>query len=105
MRIDGTLVRKDGQSHEEFLRYWENEHAPIAKELPGLVKYTIDYPTAPEKSAYDGIAQLYFEDMQALKEAFTSEAGEKVQEDATNFIDVEQGPTLYLEESVQVDYV
>ncbi|WP_241431982.1 EthD family reductase [Haloferax mucosum] len=97
------VVRADGYTHEEFVERWMGPHADIAKELPGLQKYSTSLPTDPERSEYDGIVELYFEDMGALKAAFDSETGERVNADAAEFIDMEQGPTLYVEETVQLD--
>ncbi|ELZ84705.1 hypothetical protein C453_11841 [Haloferax elongans ATCC BAA-1513] len=97
------VVRKDEYTHEEFVERWTGEHADLAKDLPGLKKYVTSLPTAPERSEYDGIVELYFEDMESLKAAFSSEIGEAVNADAAEFIDMEQGPTEYVEETVQLD--
>lgn len=95
------LVRKESLSREEFTRYWEEEHAPLVEELPNVQRYVTALPTDPEQSPYDGIAELYFEDMTALGEAFDSEAGEAVFEDAAEFTDQEAGEVLYVEETEQ----
>lgn len=97
------LVRKDGYSHEEFAERWQSEHAEIAKDLPGLRKYATSVPTNPEAVEYDGVLELYFDDAAALDEAFKSEVGERVQADAAEFIDLDAGPTLVVEETVQLD--
>ncbi|WP_416841612.1 EthD domain-containing protein [Haloferax sp. DFSO52] len=103
IKLVNLVVRKPDYSHEEFVERWTGEHADIAKELPGLQKYSTSLPTDPERSSYDGIVELYFEDMDALKTAFSSETGERVNADAAQFIDMEQGPTLYVDETVQLD--
>lgn len=92
------LVRKESLSYEEFLTYWEEEHAPLVEDLPGVQRYITSHPTDPEKSAYDGIAEVYFEDMETLGAAFESEAGEAIQADAAEFADQEAGEILYMEE-------
>jgi uncharacterized protein (TIGR02118 family) len=61
------LVRKDGLSHDEFLDHWANEHVPLAREIPGVVRYVRVVPTEPEYAEFDGIAELYFEDLDALR--------------------------------------
>ncbi|MFC7205335.1 EthD family reductase [Haloferax namakaokahaiae] len=103
IKLVNLVVKKDEYSHEEFVERWMGSHAELAKDLPGLKKYVTSLPTAPERSAYDGIVELYFEDMGALKAAFDSEIGEAVNADAAEFIDMEQGPTLYVEEEIQLD--
>lgn len=97
------LERHDDYTHEEFVERWQGSHADLAKDLPNLQKYTTSVPTDPERSAYDGVVELYFEDMADLQAAFESETGEEVMADAAEFADVEAGPTLYVEETVQLD--
>ncbi|WP_266077670.1 EthD family reductase [Haladaptatus caseinilyticus] len=103
IKMVDLLVRKDGMTHEEFEDYWLNEHSDIAKELPGLRKYVTSVSKDPEKAGYDGVLELYFDSTADMKAAFDSEQGEKVMADAAEFLDMEQGPTLILEETVQVD--
>jgi uncharacterized protein (TIGR02118 family) len=97
------LVRKESYSHDEFTTYWEKEHAPLVDDLPNVQRYLTSLPTDPEESAYDGIAELYFEDMAALGEAFDSAAGDALLEDAAEFTNQEAGEVLYMEETVQLD--
>ncbi|SFR66307.1 EthD family reductase [Halogeometricum limi] len=103
IKLVNLVSRREGYTHEEFVERWLGEHTDIAKEMPGLKKYTTSVPTDPERSEYDGIVELYFEDMAALSAAFESEAGERTNADAAEFIDMEAGPTMYVEETVQVD--
>jgi uncharacterized protein (TIGR02118 family) len=103
IKIVDMLVRKDGYSHEEFVERWQGDHADLAKELPGLRKYVTSVPAAPDRAEYDGILELYFDDAAALNEAFESEVGQEVQADAAEFIDVEAGPRMVVEETVQLD--
>lgn len=97
------LVRKDGFTHEEFVERWQGDHAELAKDLPGLVKYATSVPTNPDQVEYDGVLELYFEDAAALQAAFDSEVGQEVQADAAEFVDVGAGPRLVVEETVQLD--
>ncbi|WIV66998.1 EthD family reductase [Natrialbaceae archaeon AArc-T1-2] len=103
IKLVELLVRRDGYSHEEFLARWQGEHAEIARELPGLVRYSTSVPTDPESVEYDGVLELTFESEQALGEAFRSEVGRAVQEDAAEFVDVGAGPRMIVEETVHVD--
>jgi uncharacterized protein (TIGR02118 family) len=97
------LERRDDYTHEEFVERWQGSHADLAKDLPNLQKYTTSVPNDPQRSAYDGIVELYFEDMADLQEAFESETGEAVMADAAEFADVDAGPTMYVEETVQLE--
>ncbi|MFL5628430.1 MAG: EthD family reductase [Ktedonobacteraceae bacterium] len=71
-----------------FDRYYQQVHAPLARKLPGLKGYTTDKPislTSQEKSPYYMIADLYWDNMQALREALQSSEGQAVAADIQNF--------------------
>ncbi len=57
-------------------QYW-NDHIPIAKQMPGLRKYTVHkVVTAPRgEPAYYQVAELEFDNMDSLKNAISSQAG------------------------------
>ncbi|USZ67941.1 EthD family reductase [Halorussus salilacus] len=103
VKLVDLLVRKDGLTHEEFVEYWTGDHADLAEQLPGLRKYVTSVPKDPEKAGYDGLLELYFDDTAAIGEAFESEIGQEVQADAANFVDMDEGPTLVVDETVQLD--
>ncbi|NUC70949.1 EthD family reductase [Haloterrigena sp. SYSU A558-1] len=109
------LVRKDGLSHEEFVDYWQNNHTPIAREIEGVVRYQQVLPTEPDHAEFDGLAELYFEDLEALHDALGSEGSrdydpengkaKEAREDVDNFLAVEERPRFIGEEIVQKDEV
>ncbi|MDY6764657.1 MAG: EthD family reductase, partial [Halobacteria archaeon] len=68
------LVRKDGMTHDEFMDHWANRHVPIAREIPGVVRYARVVPTDPENAEFDGVAELYFEDLKALRASLGHES-------------------------------
>ena len=69
------LTRKEGMSHEEFIRLWVNEHAPLARAVPGLRRYVLSFvtsqPVRPDIPRHgievDGIAELWYDDAEAMK--------------------------------------
>jgi uncharacterized protein (TIGR02118 family) len=107
------LVRKEGMSHEEFVDHWQNNHTPIAREIEGVVKYDTVLPTDPENAEFDGIAELYFEDLDALHDALGSEGSrdydpaqgkaKEAREDVNNFLAIDERPRFIGEETVQKD--
>ena len=97
------LVRADGYSHEAFLERWQGEHAELARELPGLKRYSTSAPTNPEEVEYDGVLQLTFESEAAMNEAWASEVGEEVMADAAEFVEIGAGPRMVVEDTVHVD--
>ncbi|NHN40866.1 EthD family reductase [Halorubellus sp. JP-L1] len=103
IKLVNMLVRADDLTHEEFVDYWYDEHVPLAKGLPHAKKYATSVPTDPDRSEYDGVVELYFEDMGDLQAAFESDVGEAVQADLAEFAKPDEGATLYVEETVQFD--
>lgn len=97
------LTRDPDLSHDEFVTYWHGDHAELAEQLPNLRKYSVSVPTKPAKSPYDGVAELYFESEDAMKAAFGSDEGHELQQDFGTFVDVEESPTLYVNEAVRLD--
>jgi uncharacterized protein (TIGR02118 family) len=57
-------------SDAEFRRIWLGDHVRYAKQLPGVLEYTIDFVTNAPKSAPSGIATLRFDSREALEAAF-----------------------------------
>jgi len=57
-------------------QYWD-DHIPIAKQMPGLRKYTVHKVlSAPRgEPAYYQVAELEFDNMDSLKNAISSQAG------------------------------
>ncbi|MDG5776383.1 EthD family reductase [Haloarculaceae archaeon H-GB2-1] len=107
------LVRKDGLTHEEFRDHWLNEHVPIAREIPGVVRYATVLPTDPENAEFDGVAELYFEDLDALRAALGHESARDydpddpksraAREDVDEFLAVADRPRFVGRETVQTD--
>ncbi|WP_049972149.1 EthD domain-containing protein [Haladaptatus cibarius] len=105
------LVRQEGMSHEEFVEYWQTNHTEIAREIDGVVKYDTVLPVTPEESEFDGIAELYFEDLDALHDALGSEGSrdydpdkgkaKEAREDVNNFLALEDRPRFIGKETVQ----
>jgi uncharacterized protein (TIGR02118 family) len=109
------LVRKPGMSHEAFVDYWQTTHTPIARDIEGVVRYTTVLPTDPDSAEFDGVAELSFEDLDALHAALGSEGDRdydpgrevaaRARADVDNFLAVEDRPRFIGEETVQKDAV
>ncbi len=98
------LVRQDGMTHEEFVEYWQQNHTPIAREIEGVVKYNTVLPADPENAEFDGVAELYFDDLEKLYDALGSEGSrdydpekgkaKEAREDVDNFLAIDERPRL-----------
>jgi uncharacterized protein (TIGR02118 family) len=98
-----TLVRTDEYSHEEFVEWWQGEHAALASNLPGLKRYGTAVPTNPNSVEYDGVLELGFESEAALDNAFDSEVGREVMADAADYVDFESSERMVVDRTVHVD--
>ncbi|MFN0154952.1 MAG: EthD domain-containing protein [Gaiella sp.] len=75
------LTRKEGMTPDEFRRWWLDEHAPLARQLPGVRRIVGNLVTTPD-APYDGITELWFDDQAALEGAYASEIGQAVAADS-----------------------
>ncbi len=85
------ISKKPELSVEEFQRYWRETHGPIAGRIPGLRRY-VQCHVVPElygrqTPAYDGAAELWFDDLDAMRAAMQSDEVKAAMEDEKNFID------------------
>ena len=102
------INRKPGMSVEEFQRYWRETHGPIAARLPGVRRYvqchTLPEPyTRENPPPYDGVAELWFDDMATLQQAMASPELKAAREDERNFIDHSRTFLIVTEEKPVVE--
>lgn len=83
-----VLRRKESLSQAQFAQYWLEVHAPIAKKMPGLRKYVVSSSSPPpgKDPEYGGVAELWFDDFNALRSAWTSPEGQAAVKDTENFV-------------------
>jgi uncharacterized protein (TIGR02118 family) len=98
------VSKKAGLSDEEFFRYWENVHGPIGARIPRLRKLVQSHrmivPGDKHRSDYDGMAELWFDDIEALLAARESPEWKASSEDEANFIDHKRVAYFVSEERV-----
>ena len=95
------LTRREGMSVEEFKRYAREQHAPLLRQLPGLTRLVVNYAQPDHTGSmppYDAIAEDWFESGEAMAAAFQSAAGEAVQRDAANFLDLTKFQMIMVQE-------
>jgi len=101
------ITKKTGMTDEEFFHYWKNIHGPIGARIPGLRKLVQSHrciiPGDKRKAAYDGMAELWFSDAEALLAARQSPEWQASTEDEVNFIDHSKVAYFVSEEHVIVD--
>ena len=88
------LSRKDGLTHEQFMKHWVEIHAPLAHRVPGLRRYVqshiVEERTRPDIPAtaleIDGIAELWYDDREAMAGAHASPEAKALHADGALFI-------------------
>ena len=85
------ICRKQGLSRDEFRRYWAEVHGPIGARIPGLRKLVQSYAVPVSGDAcpsdFDGMAELWFDDVSALRRARQSPEWQASTADEAHFVD------------------
>jgi uncharacterized protein (TIGR02118 family) len=86
------LKRLPGMPLDEFRKYWIEVHGAMGHDLPGIRRYVqshlIDDAYLYATPLYDGVAQLWFDNPNAMHAAFESSAGKAMAEDGLKFLDM-----------------
>ena len=117
-----TLRRREGMSREEFQRYWREEHAALVKQYADVLhirRYVqthargtdldeaLSGARGSEPRFYDGVAELWWDSLEDLVAANTSDEGQAagiaLLEDEQRFIDLARSPIWLGEENVVID--
>jgi uncharacterized protein (TIGR02118 family) len=115
-----VIRRREGMTREEFQHYWREEHAQLVKRHARVLRVRRYVQThardtelddalsglrGSEPRQYDGVAELWWDSIDDLVQAATSEEGETAQqallEDERRFIDVANSP-IWLGEEIAV---
>ncbi|MFC1963972.1 EthD domain-containing protein [Chloroflexota bacterium] len=100
------LTRKDGLTHEEFSRYWEETHGPlVASMVPGIKRYVQNHPVRlpGREPKFDGIAEIWFEDFQSWRKSadwYLSDESKALHEDEEKFVNRSKIVVFVAEETV-----
>ena len=117
-----TLRRREDMTREEFQTYWREQHAPLVRRHADALRIrryvqvhardtNLDEAIAglrgSEPRFYDGVAELWWDSLEELVAAFSSDAGQaagrELLEDESRFIDLPRSPLWLGEENVVID--
>jgi uncharacterized protein (TIGR02118 family) len=85
-----TLCRREGMTREEFQSYWGEQHAPLVRRHADALRIrryvqvhardtnldeAIAGPRGSQPRFYDGVAELWWDSLEELVAAFSSDAG------------------------------
>jgi uncharacterized protein (TIGR02118 family) len=98
------LKRKPGMAVDEFQRYWLTRHPVVVMRLPGVRRYVQSHtlPTAYARGepTWDGIAEVWADDTDALRAMTRGPEHAAVQADEAQFIDRSTMGLIVTEEHV-----
>jgi uncharacterized protein (TIGR02118 family) len=94
IKVLSLLVRKDGMSHAQFMKHWVETHGPLALKVPGIRRY-VQCHIVDERHrsdvpdigvALDGVAELWYDDLDAFSRAGATPEMTALLADGTRFI-------------------
>ncbi len=97
--------RKADMSIDDFQSYWRNVHGPLCAAAPAMRRYVQNHTRRSVYNSgripgYDGVGMIWFDDMQALRDATPTPEFEKLRNDVENFIASDRSPSVLTREYV-----
>jgi len=83
VKVVVLLKKKSRTTSKSFRRWWLEHHSLIVRRLPGLRRYVISFATS-DGSPWDGMAELWFDNDEAVDAAYSSPIGKEVMIDSSN---------------------
>ncbi|MCE7882709.1 MAG: EthD family reductase [Actinobacteria bacterium ATB1] len=102
------LRRRPDLSQEEFSMHFRVHMRPLVVDLPGVSRIVVsEWVAGPGgKPAYDGMAEFWFEDIEAVQTLVQSEEAREIESRMAEFVDMEAyEPFLTVEHEVMFDPV
>jgi uncharacterized protein (TIGR02118 family) len=91
----GLLRKNPGLSATQFRAHWQEVHGPLAAKLPGLRRYHQNHVVDRQQRGiayargshdFDGISELWFDDLPSMQRAFSGELVPELAADEEAFI-------------------
>lgn len=64
------ITKRPGLGDEQFYRYWREVHGPLGARIPGLRRLVQSHTLAASRDIrspdFDGMAELWFDDLESL---------------------------------------
>ena len=99
--------RKPGMEVEAYQSYWREHHGPLAAKIPVVHRYVQSHLLLSGYRAgmtplYDGIAETWFDDTNAMRVSTTTPEYSAVRADEPNFIDLDHLAFIITKEHVKL---
>ena len=107
VKMVAFFKRKPGMSVEAFHDYWRTTHAEVVRKMPGIRRYVQSHTLLSGyrkgEPAYDGVAEVWFDDTHAMRALTGTKEYATVGADEPNFIDLSTMGSIITEEHVIKD--
>ena len=101
------IKKKQGLTYEKFQNYWKNEHAEIVTRSPLVGTYVQSHPIYNDELTFedtiDGIAEIWFEDTNAMRFLAATKDYKDIQDDEKVFIDGSAVRLIIAEDIITVE--
>ncbi len=107
IKIITVVKRKPAMNLDAFTTHWRTTHAEAVKRVPGIRRYvqsqTIASGYRHGDPVYDGIAEIWYDDIAAARLAAATPAAALAMKDNDNFLDMKAFASIITDEVVQLD--
>lgn len=79
VKFAAGLKRRPETSREEFGRWWLERHVPYVRKFPDIRKYRVSLVDAGPETIVDGIAEVWFDDLETLLRVTSSDVVKEAQ--------------------------
>ena len=101
------IKKKQGLTYEKFQNYWKNEHAEIVTRSPLVGTYVQSHPIYNDELTFedtiDGIAEIWFDDTNAMRSLAATKEYQDIQNDEKVFIDGSAVRLIIAEDKITVE--
>ena len=101
------IKKKQGLTYEKFQNYWKNEHAEIVTRSPLVGTYIQSHPIYNDELTFedtiDGIAEIWFDDTNAMRSLAATKEYKDIQDDEKVFIDGSAVRLIIAEDIITVE--
>src|SRR5215470_16814116 len=101
-RVVIYLKRRAALTRPVFFDWWLGHHRTLTTQLPGLQHYIISLAADEQEGPFDGMTELWFDDLAAAEAAFASAEGQAARADTAAH--VSRRERLYLTEHTISDH-
>ena len=101
------IKKKQSLSYEKFQNYWKNEHAAIVTRSSLVGTYVQSHPIYNDNLTFedtiDGIAEIWFDDTNAMRSLAATKEYKDIQDDEKVFIDGSAVRLIIAEDIITID--